>query len=84
MEQFGYTGIEQTTETSFNTRSQIPYTSPGGYTIEPDATAASYFMALPLLAGGSLTVENLSTVTLQGDIAFADVLGSARFHHRPG
>ena len=44
------------------------------YTIEPDASAASYFFAAAAIAGGSVTVEGLSTRSLQGDVAFCDCL----------
>jgi 3-phosphoshikimate 1-carboxyvinyltransferase len=44
------------------------------YAIEPDASAASYFFALAALTGGTITVEGLGTRSVQGDIAFVDVL----------
>ena len=44
------------------------------YSIEPDATAASYFMMLPWVAGGRLTIKDTFGITLQGDIRFKDVL----------
>ena len=44
------------------------------YAIEPDASAASYFFALAALTGGSVTVEGLGTSSIQGDMAFVDVL----------
>jgi 3-phosphoshikimate 1-carboxyvinyltransferase len=44
------------------------------YVIEPDASAASYFWAAPAIAGGRVTVEGLSKNSLQGDVAFVDVL----------
>lgn len=45
------------------------------YTIEPDASAASYFFAAAAITGGEVTVEGLSRDSLQGDVAFVDVLG---------
>jgi 3-phosphoshikimate 1-carboxyvinyltransferase len=42
--------------------------------IEPDASAASYFFAAAAICGGSVTVEGLGTGSLQGDVAFVDVL----------
>lgn len=48
--------------------------SGSSYMVEPDATAASYFLALPLVCGGSLWLRGLEPDMLQGDIAFADVL----------
>jgi 3-phosphoshikimate 1-carboxyvinyltransferase len=52
------------------------YHSPGEYAVEPDATAASYFAALPLVAGGSIRLDGLRPAgeSLQGDIRFLDVL----------
>jgi 3-phosphoshikimate 1-carboxyvinyltransferase len=44
------------------------------YLIESDATAASYFLALPLVAGGTLKLVNVTGDSLQGDAAFAHVL----------
>ncbi len=44
------------------------------YTIEPDASAASYFWAAAAITGGEVTVEGLSAASLQGDVAFVDCL----------
>jgi 3-phosphoshikimate 1-carboxyvinyltransferase len=44
------------------------------YSIESDASAASYFFAAPAICGGSVTVENISRQSKQGDIKFLDVL----------
>jgi 3-phosphoshikimate 1-carboxyvinyltransferase len=57
------------------------YRSPATFAIEPDATAASYFLALPLVVGGTLhlpglLVHNLNQ-TLQGDSRFAGILKKA-------
>ena len=49
------------------------YTLQGTYAIEPDATAASYFAALPLVADGSVRLLHLHR-GFQGDTAFLDVL----------
>ncbi len=43
------------------------------YTIEPDASSASYFLALGAISG-KVTVNNLSKQSLQGDKNFAQVL----------
>jgi 3-phosphoshikimate 1-carboxyvinyltransferase len=50
-----------------------PY-SAGEYTIEPDASAASYFWAAAAITGGRVTVEGLSSDSWQGDVAFVDCL----------
>lgn len=44
------------------------------YDIEPDASAASYAWAAALVTGGRVTVPGLHRASLQGDVAFADVL----------
>ena len=44
------------------------------YTIESDASAASYFFAASAICGGTVRVENISCRSKQGDIAFLDVL----------
>jgi 3-phosphoshikimate 1-carboxyvinyltransferase len=44
------------------------------YAVEPDASAASYFFGAAALTGGSVTVQGLSTHSLQGDVRFVDVL----------
>ena len=48
---------------------------PTDYMIEPDASAASYFLGAAAIAGGRVTVRGLGTGSLQGDVGFADVLG---------
>ena len=45
------------------------------YAIEPDASAASYFLAAAAITGGSVTVAGLSRRSMQGDVGFADALG---------
>ncbi|MBI3165738.1 MAG: 3-phosphoshikimate 1-carboxyvinyltransferase [Anaerolineales bacterium] len=44
------------------------------YPLESDASAASYFFAAPAICGGTVKVENISRKSVQGDIAFLDVL----------
>lgn len=44
------------------------------YSIEPDASAASYFFAIPAITGGSATVKGLSAESLQGDVDFVRCL----------
>lgn len=46
------------------------------YAIEPDASAASYFFAIPAIVGGSATVQGLSKDSLQGDVDFVRCLES--------
>jgi 3-phosphoshikimate 1-carboxyvinyltransferase len=44
------------------------------FAIEPDASAASYFFAAAAISGGRVTVEGLGRDSIQGDVAFVDVL----------
>jgi 3-phosphoshikimate 1-carboxyvinyltransferase len=44
------------------------------YAIEPDASAASYFFALAAITGGSVAVDGLGKSSVQGDLAFVDLL----------
>ena len=58
------------------------------YAIEPDASAASYFLAAAAITGGEVTVEGLSRRSMQGDVAFAAALESmgctVRWHEPDG
>ena len=59
--------------TSFLIRGNESY-SGCEYSIEPDASAASYFFAIPAILGGSATILGLSENSLQGDVAFVRCL----------
>ena len=53
--------------------------APGRYVatevaIEPDASAAAYFFAAAAISGGRVTIEGLGEGSIQGDVAFVDVL----------
>ena len=50
------------------------YTSPGVLRVEGDASAASYFLAAGVLGGGPVRVSGVGHDSIQGDVAFADVL----------
>lgn len=43
-------------------------------TVEPDASTASYWFALPLLIGGSVTVEDIPVTSGQGDFGLLSIL----------
>jgi 3-phosphoshikimate 1-carboxyvinyltransferase len=45
------------------------------YGVEPDASAASYFMAAAAVTGGSVRIPGLGAGSAQGDLRFAGVLG---------
>jgi 3-phosphoshikimate 1-carboxyvinyltransferase len=50
------------------------------HVIEPDASNASYFLAAGAIAGGRITVQNLGTESIQGDVRFAEVLEQMGCH----
>ena len=45
------------------------------YHVEPDASSASYPLAIAALRGGSVSVPGLTAASLQGDIAVLELLG---------
>jgi 3-phosphoshikimate 1-carboxyvinyltransferase len=61
------------------------YAPPAAYPIEPDATASSYFTALPLAVGGTTHIANLLPPAhgLQGDSEFLNVLSRVGAHVAP-
>jgi 3-phosphoshikimate 1-carboxyvinyltransferase len=72
MQQFGVELDAQDLE-QFNIPANQVY-SACDYAIEPDASAASYFLAAAAITGGTVTVEGLSRTSMQGDVRFAEVL----------
>ena len=50
------------------------YRSPGRYMVEGDASSASYFLAAAAIKGGTVKVTGVGKTSIQGDVAFADVL----------
>lgn len=44
------------------------------FTVEPDATAASYFAAAATLVGGTVTIRGLTKASVQGDACFLEIL----------
>lgn len=76
MQQFGQPPMEvnETEPDSFSIATSKRYLfSSATYPVEADATAASYFLALPLVAGGQLAFPNYFG-GLQGDTQFVEVL----------
>jgi 3-phosphoshikimate 1-carboxyvinyltransferase len=79
-----YLDLTVATMRSFGADVEVPddrsfAVAPGGYrptdlAVEPDASAASYFFAAAAICGGRVRVEGLGTATVQGDLAFVDVL----------
>jgi 3-phosphoshikimate 1-carboxyvinyltransferase len=52
------------------------YQAKASYSVEPDASSASYFFAAAAVTGGSVTIPNLSRKALQGDALFVDALAA--------
>lgn len=44
------------------------------FIVEPDATAASYFLTLPIVTGGRCALQGIHEEMLQGDSAYVEVL----------
>ena len=44
------------------------------YVVEPDASAASYFVAAAAITGGEVRLEGLSRRSMQGDVGLCDAL----------
>jgi len=72
MAQFGVL-VERPDEHTFFIRHGQSY-SARDYFIEPDLSAACYFYAMAPLLGISMTVPHIPEHSLQGDLAFLDVL----------
>jgi 3-phosphoshikimate 1-carboxyvinyltransferase len=50
------------------------YQSPGDFLVEGDASSASYFLAAGAISGPGMRIHGLGADSIQGDIAFVDVL----------
>lgn len=49
---------------------------PTEFTVEPDASSASYPLAAAAMVGGAVSVRGLGSASLQGDARFVDILAS--------
>ena len=83
MERFGI-AIERDGWRSFTVRKGAGYASPGTLAVEGDASGASYFLAAGAIGGGPVRVTGVGRDSIQGDVAFADVLASIGADVRPG
>ena len=68
-------GATETSERGFVVRGGRSYQA-REYTIEPDASSASYAFALAAASGGQVDVPGLGSQALQGDYGFVDVLAA--------
>jgi 3-phosphoshikimate 1-carboxyvinyltransferase len=59
---------------SFHIASESTYKSPGSILVEGDASSASYFLAGAAITGGTVTVRGCGSDSVQGDVAFANVM----------
>ncbi|KEA62899.1 5-Enolpyruvylshikimate-3-phosphate synthase [Marinobacterium lacunae] len=59
----------------FTVKAGQRYHSPGEVMVEGDASSASYFLAAAAIAGGTVRVYGVGSDSVQGDKAFAEVLG---------
>ena len=59
---------------SFHIKSDAAYQSPGNILVEGDASSASYFLAGAAITGGTVTVRGCGSDSVQGDVAFANVM----------
>jgi 3-phosphoshikimate 1-carboxyvinyltransferase len=75
MRQFAAT-VDVDTPSRFFIPAQRGYDHWGKYRVEPDASAASYFLGAAAITGGEVFVHDLPYLrpSLQGDVRFADLL----------
>jgi len=75
--EFGYSSQISSSDNVYDFSGNGHYSFKGGeYAIEPDATAASYFIALVLLVGGRIIFPGMSSRMKQGDAAFVNLIKS--------
>ena len=72
MERFGV-HVQSSDRQVFLVKSGQRY-RPAEFTVEPDASGASYFFAAAAITGGEVMVNGLKTGSLQGDLKFVEVL----------
>ena len=59
---------------SFTIKESETYVSPKSILVEGDASSASYFIAGAAITGGTVTVRGCGSESVQGDVAFANVM----------
>ncbi len=68
----------------FSVSADARYRSPGRIHVEGDASSASYFLAAGAIGGGPVRVEGVGRASVQGDVAFADLLATMGASIRSG
>jgi 3-phosphoshikimate 1-carboxyvinyltransferase len=66
--------VESDSPSQFHVAGRQEYSRQQGYTIEPDASAASYFFGAAAITQGFVWVPDLTADSPQGDVRFIDVL----------
>jgi 3-phosphoshikimate 1-carboxyvinyltransferase len=59
---------------TFSIAASEKYVSPKSILVEGDASSASYFIAGAAITGGTVTVRGCGSESVQGDVAFANVM----------
>ncbi|HIP28537.1 MAG TPA: 3-phosphoshikimate 1-carboxyvinyltransferase [Sulfurovum sp.] len=73
MKQFGVE-VPHDNYKTFRIKSGQKYTAIQEFMVEGDASSASYFLAAAAIKGGTVRVTGIGKTSIQGDIAFIDVL----------
>jgi len=73
MKAFGVDVVNENYET-FRIKGGQTYKAVDSFMVEGDASSASYFLAAAAIKGGSVKVTGIGKKSVQGDVAFADVL----------
>jgi len=73
MKEFGVDVVNDNYET-FSIKGSQTYKAVDSFMVEGDASSASYFLAAAAIKGGSVKVTGIGKKSVQGDVAFADVL----------
>ncbi len=73
MKEFGVDVINDNYE-KFRVKGGQTYKAVDSFMVEGDASSASYFLAAAAIKGGTVKVTGIGKKTVQGDVAFADVL----------
>jgi 3-phosphoshikimate 1-carboxyvinyltransferase len=73
MQKFGVTVVNNNYKT-FSIKSGQMYKAIESYMVEGDASSASYFLAAAAIKGGTIKVTGIGKNSIQGDVAFVDVL----------
>jgi len=73
MKEFGVEVLNENYET-FSIKGGQTYKAVDSFMVEGDASSASYFLAAAAIKGGTVKVTGIGKNSIQGDVAFVDVL----------